>query len=166
MVIIDKLAYSSKLRYKSPALKASFAVGTLLICVGSRSFIISLITLAVMAGLAVYASRISILHYLKLMSIPFGFMMLGTAAIIVSITDSPPELLSIPVGGRYLAVSHASLMEGLRLSGRGAGFGFLPVFSDTDHFGAGSPVAAAKAALPEDYDRNDDDDLPVYLCCA
>lgn len=116
MIIIDKLAYSSRLRYKSPALKASFAVGTLLICVGSRSFIISLITLAVMAGLAVYSSRISILHYLKLMSIPFGFMVLGTAAIIFSITDSPLDLLSVPVGGRYLAVSQASLTEGARLS--------------------------------------------------
>jgi len=115
MIIIDKFAYSSRLRYKSPALKASFAVGTLLICVGARSFAISLITLAVMARLTLYASRTSVRYYLKLMSIPFGFMVLGTAAIIFGITDAPLDLLSIPMGDRYLAVSHVSLMEGMRL---------------------------------------------------
>ncbi|HWQ77464.1 MAG TPA: cobalt ECF transporter T component CbiQ [Anaerovoracaceae bacterium] len=116
-MIIDKLAYSSKLRYKSPALKTFFAVGSLLICVGARSFIVSLIIFAVMAGLAVLSSRISILQYLKLMSIPFGFMVLGTIAIVVNITEASMDLLSVPIGagGKYLAVSYFSLTEGARL---------------------------------------------------
>lgn len=115
MMIIDKLAYSSKLRYKNPTVKAAFAVGSLLICVGARSFIVSLIIFAVMAGLAVLSSKISALRYLKLMSIPFGFMLLSTIAIVVNITDRPMDLASIPVGSKYLAVSWYSLTEGARL---------------------------------------------------
>ncbi|MEL7656026.1 MAG: cobalt ECF transporter T component CbiQ [Bacillota bacterium] len=115
MFIIDKLAYSSKLRYKSPAIKASFAIGNLLICVGARSFIISLITLAVMGGLTVLSSKISVLRYLKLMFIPFGFMVLSTIAIVINITDRPMDLFSISFGSKYLAVSYNSLTEGMKL---------------------------------------------------
>lgn len=115
MIIIDKLAYSSSLRYKSPILKSAFAVGTLLICVGARSFIVSVITLAVMAGLTVLSSKISTLRYLKLMLIPFGFMVLSTIAIVVNITDRPMDLVSIPIESRYFAISSYSLTEGARL---------------------------------------------------
>lgn len=115
MILIDKLAYSSKLRYKSPSLKASFAVGSLLICVGARSFIVALMILAVMAILAVRFSRISVMQYMKLMCIPFGFMLLGTIAIVVNVTEAPMDLVSFAVGEKYLAISHASLTEGARL---------------------------------------------------
>ncbi|MDD3169937.1 MAG: cobalt ECF transporter T component CbiQ [Eubacteriales bacterium] len=115
MIIIDKLAYSSRLRYKNPTLKAIFAVGTLLICVGARSSIVSVVTLAAMAGLTVLSSKISILRYLRLMLIPLGFMVLGTIAIVVNVAEAPMDLLSVPMGGKYLAVSHTSLNEGMRL---------------------------------------------------
>ncbi|WP_227017463.1 cobalt ECF transporter T component CbiQ [Sinanaerobacter chloroacetimidivorans] len=113
--MIDKLAYSSRLRDKSPALKASLAVGTLLICVGARSFMVSLITIIVMGGLTVLSSRISLLKYLKLMSIPFGFMVLSTIAIVINLSDKPMDLLSVPVGSGYLAISYHSLTEGILL---------------------------------------------------
>lgn len=116
MMMIDKLAYSSKLRNKHPALKAAFAVGTLLICVGARSFIVSLMTLIIIGGLTVLSGRISFLRYLKLLSLPFGFLILGTAAIMVNITDHPLDLFSLQVGTTYLAVSHHSLREGAVLA--------------------------------------------------
>lgn len=115
MIIIDKLAYSSRLRYKSPMLKACFAVGTLLICVASRMLIVSVITLVVMAGLTVFFSKDSLLRYLKLMCIPFGFMVLSTIAIVVNFTETPMDLFSVAIGGQYLAVSYHSLLEGVRL---------------------------------------------------
>jgi cobalt/nickel transport system permease protein len=115
MIIIDKLAYSSKLRYKNPAVKAAFAVGSLLICVGARSFVISLIIVTVMAGLTVLFNKISIPRYIRLMGIPFGFMVLSTIAIVINITDKPMDLASFPIGSKYLAVSWHSLTEGARL---------------------------------------------------
>lgn len=115
MLIIDKLAYSSKLRYKSPMLKAYFAVGTLLICVASRMLIVSIITLIVMAVLTMLFSKASFLRYLKFMCIPLGFLVLSTIAIVVNVTEAPMDLFSVAIGSKYLAVSYHSLMDGIRL---------------------------------------------------
>ena len=115
MFIIDKLAYSSKLRYKSPGLKVFFALGSLLICVTARLFIVSTIILVVMAGLTLSSSKASFQRYLKLMCIPLGFLLLSTIAIMVNITDAPMDLFSIDIGGKYLAVSQDSMTEAGRL---------------------------------------------------
>lgn len=115
MFIIDKLAYSSKLRYKNPAVKAAFAVGSLVICVGARSFVLSMIILVIMGGLTVLSGRVSANRYLGLMLIPFSFLILSTAAIVVNISGKPLDLFNLAVGNVYLAVSHNSLHEGVLL---------------------------------------------------
>ncbi|MEA4986818.1 MAG: cobalt ECF transporter T component CbiQ [Anaerovorax sp.] len=115
MMIIDKLAYSSQLRNKSPFLKSAFAVGTLLICVGARSFVVSGIVLILMGCLTVFYSRTSLSHYIKLMTAPFAFLALGTIAIAVNYTTAPMDLISIPIGLHYLAVSVTSLTYAIRL---------------------------------------------------
>lgn len=115
MMMIDKLAYSSELRYKSPFLKSAFAAGTLLICVGARSFVVSIIVLVLMGCLTVFYSRASLSHYCKLMTAPFAFLLLGTIAIAVNYTTEPMDLLSVPLGQHYLAVSQASLLYAVRL---------------------------------------------------
>ncbi|MDF3001866.1 MAG: cbiQ [Bacillota bacterium] len=115
MFIIDKLAYSSKLRYKNPAVKAAFAVGSLLICVGARSFVISLIILMIMGGLTVLSGRISVLRYFGLLMIPFSFLALSTLAIVFNLSEQPLNLFNIPIGTVYLAVSQNSLREGVLL---------------------------------------------------
>lgn len=115
MMIIDKLAYSSSLRYKSPFLKSAFAVGTLFICVSARSFVISLIVLFVMGCLTVCCSRTSLSHYYKLMTAPLIFLALGTVAIAVNYTSRPMDLFSVPIGSHYLAVSKTSAVYAVRL---------------------------------------------------
>jgi cobalt/nickel transport system permease protein len=115
MFIIDKLAYSSKLRYKNPAVKAAFAVGSLLICVGARSFVISFIILMIMGGLTVLSGRISVLRYIGLLMIPFSFLALSTLAIVFNLSEQPLNLFNIPIGSVYLVVSQNSLREGVLL---------------------------------------------------
>lgn len=115
MMIIDKLAYSSKLRYKSPMLKSLFSVGMLLICVASHMLAVSMIAFAVMAALTIGFSRVSFRHYFKLMCIPMGFMILSTISIVMNISETPMDLISISVGGNYLAASSSSLSEGIQL---------------------------------------------------
>ena len=115
MMIIDKLAYSSKLRYKSPMLKMIFAVGTLLICVASHLLAVSAIILLSMAALTIVFSRVSMSHYVRLMSIPLGFLILSTISIALNISDTPLDFFSIAIGGKYLVASSTSLLEGIRL---------------------------------------------------
>lgn len=114
-IIIDKLAYSSALRNRSPFLKSALAVGTLLLCVAARSFAVSGIVLLSMASLTVGYSRTSLPRYLKFMTAPFAFLLLGTVAIAVNFTNHPLDLWSVSLGSHYLAVSKESLLYAIRL---------------------------------------------------
>lgn len=116
MLIIDKIAYSSKLRYKSPALKALLAVGMLLICVASHMIAVAAVILVFMAVLTLAFSRVSPGYYLKLIGIPLGFLILSTLSIVLSISASEAEFFSLPVGGIYLVATKTSLLEGIRLT--------------------------------------------------
>ncbi|MHC1723120.1 MAG: cobalt ECF transporter T component CbiQ [Aminipila sp.] len=115
MILIDKLAYSSAIRNRSPFLKSAFAVGTLLICVAARSFVISFVILILMGCVTIFFSRTSPSHYIKLMIAPFVFLALGTVAIAVNFTDVPMDLLNIAIGSKYIAVSWFSLTYAVRL---------------------------------------------------
>lgn len=115
MIIIDKLAYSSKLRYKSPMLKTVFAVGTLLICVFSHMLSVSAAVLILMAALTMVFSRVSLGRYVKLMGIPFGFLILSTLSIVMNISDTPSGFFAAAVGSKYLVATYTSLTEGIRL---------------------------------------------------
>lgn len=116
MIQIDKISYSSKLRYKSANLKSFFAVCSLLTCVISRSIVISSITLIVMGCLAIFLSGTSFRYYLHLLRIPLIFLILGTIAIIINYTGNPENaLVSIPFFDKYLVISQTSLLFSSKL---------------------------------------------------
>ena len=68
MITIDKLCYTSRLRYENAAEKFAFAVITLIICVMSRSMVIAGIVLAVTGILTVWKGGIPLfrsLHFFE-----------------------------------------------------------------------------------------------------
>mgnify|MGYP003369860735 CR=1 FL=1 len=115
MIVIDKLAYASAIRDKSPFVKGAFAVGTLFFCVAVRSFVVSIFIMLIMGYLTVKFSRVSFYKYVKLMTAPFAFLTVGTIAIAVNFTTEPMDLFNIDIGEHYIAVSVASLTYALRL---------------------------------------------------
>lgn len=115
MILIDKLAYTSPIRKYSPVLKSGFAVGSLLVCVGARSFIVSVFVLILMGYLTVHAGKVSLPTYRNMILAPATFLLLGTLAILFDITHNPLDLVSIPIGNVYLSISKANLIETLRL---------------------------------------------------
>lgn len=114
-MIIDKLAYSSAIRNKSPFLKAGFAIACLLICVGSGTFLVSGSILSLMMVLTVTLSKTDIKYYKKLMLAPFTFLLLGTVVIAVDIAKEPMGLFSMPLGKIYLVVFAERLIYVARL---------------------------------------------------
>lgn len=115
MILIDTLAYSSPLRKNSPVLKTVFATCALLICVAASSFTVSFFILAVMGILTVGVGQIPFARYRQLLLVPLGFLLLGTLAVIFSLSPSPGMLISIPIGGHYITADAASVQYGLRL---------------------------------------------------
>ncbi|MDF2586814.1 MAG: cbiQ [Anaerocolumna sp.] len=115
MVMIDKLSYSSKLRYTSPCLKAFFAISTLILTIAAHSFIISFITLIIMVSLTVFNSRNSYKYYFKLYVLPISFLLLSTLTIIINITDEPISPFRIPLFPVYLILKDDAIMYALNL---------------------------------------------------
>lgn len=115
MIAIDKLCYNSKLRYVNAGEKFAFSMLTLLLCILGRSFLTAAIALLVNGILTVKAGGISLHRYMKLMMVPFVFLMLSTFAIIVNISKVPLDAYAVPVGAFFITGSRASLVFGFRL---------------------------------------------------
>lgn len=115
MMMIDKLAYSSPIRYKNTGLKGLFAIGTLLICVGFRSFTISMAVLVIMSLSVLKYSSVSPIRYFKMMAAPMIFLLLGTIAIIVDFDDKPVGLIWLAAGSKYIVITAGAVIYALRL---------------------------------------------------
>lgn len=113
--MIDQIAYSSKLRTKSPCLKSFFAMMTLIMCVSKRSIFFSIIVLIIMGSLIAYSSKASLHCYLHLALVPVLFVLLSTVTIVVNYSEVPLSLIAIPLWGKYITVSWAGLLQGMTL---------------------------------------------------
>ena len=116
MMVLDKIAYASQWRKKSPYLKSALATGTLLICTCAQSFVISAIALRVMSWLAVSCGKTSPAYFIKLLAAPLLFLTAGTAVIAVNFSPDPLDLCNLAFADGYIAVSRASLLYALRLA--------------------------------------------------
>lgn len=115
MLLIDKLSYSSRLRDKSPVLKAFLAVTTLLICVAARSVLFSFLVLTFMAGLTVILGGTSISDYIRLMRMPLTFLLISTVTILIGISKHPVEEPFIKLFGLFYYFESSKLIFGLQL---------------------------------------------------
>ncbi len=115
MIVVDKLCYRSELRYVNGGEKFAFSIISLMFCVISRSLIIAGIVFAVNSWLTVYKAKISRRVYVRLLAIPFSFLILSTLAIIVNISKVPLDAYAIPVGSFFITGSYNSLLFGTRL---------------------------------------------------
>lgn len=115
MIMIDKMAYVSNLRYKDPNLKCFFAFFTLIICIVDSSMLLSLVTLLMMTTITIFINNTSLKYYMKIMTIPLAFILISTITIMVNVAKEPLDLFSINVGEFYLAVSTTSFNLGMNL---------------------------------------------------
>lgn len=89
MFNIDQYAYSNRLRSSHPGEKFTFAIVTMAICLASSSTVIFLSIVFLMAGAVILRAGIPWRFYLKLMSLPLSFLLLGVVTVAVSISRHP-----------------------------------------------------------------------------
>lgn len=116
MTMLDKVSYTSKLRSTNPSLKTFLSVGTLIICVCSRSLLISAIVFLSMSVLVTVKGGIPFLQYMKYMSIPLLFLLLSTIAIPFNFSETPLDYWSIPLWGKYLTISQKGIIMAINLT--------------------------------------------------
>lgn len=117
MFVIDKLAYSSRLRDKNPVLKMVFAIGALVICVAANSILTSTVILIAMGYLTVNCSRVSLYKYVKLMMLPLAFLLMSCVAIIFDISNENIGVFSIKLGNIFVVATRESLIYAVKLIG-------------------------------------------------
>lgn len=115
MIVVDKLCYTSKLRYVNPYEKFFFAVLTLIFVIVSRSAAMGIAVLIINSLLTVKMGRIPWAEYRRLMLIPLAFLCLSTFAIVVNFAPEPLDAFSIPVGETYITGSFSGIERAAKL---------------------------------------------------
>ncbi len=110
MFSIDQYAYSNRMRAVHPGERFAFAILTLVICLAFPSMVANLAILLLMAGVVILWAGIPWRFYLKLMSLPFSFLVVGVVTIAVSLSRNPePTLQGITVWGVTIGVTDQDL---------------------------------------------------------
>ena len=115
MILIDQLAYRSKLCSVNGEEKFVFTLLTLLFCVVSRSILLAGIVFASTGILTICVGGIPASRYFRLLRVPLVFLALSTAAVVINISRIPLDGFAVPMGGLYLTGSIAGLTRGIRL---------------------------------------------------
>lgn len=114
-MIIDSLAYNSKLRNIAAAQKTLLALAALIICIAANSFIVSAVTAAVMLTLTIAVGKTDAKRVFHLMTVPIVFVIMGAAAIAISIgRDNGAMIAAFKIGGIYFGIGRAGLPLALR----------------------------------------------------
>ncbi|SCG82176.1 putative protein MJ1089 [Proteiniborus sp. DW1] len=91
MPIVDKFAYTNKLKDFSPMVKFSLAIGLLIVTLINKIFYIHIGIIFFMFFITVIIAGIPLKFYLKICKGPIFFLFLGLIAILFSITQNPIE---------------------------------------------------------------------------
>ena len=115
MIVIDKLCYRSRLRYVNASEKFLYTVVTLVICVAGRSPAAAAAAFAANGILTVRKGGIPLSRYIRLLMVPLAFLILGSAAVIVNVSEAPLDAFAFPVGDWYITGSRDSVRDGALL---------------------------------------------------
>lgn len=116
MILIDKYAYASKLARVSPKSKMLFSMLPLLICICLNSIIVSSVTIVIMAFATVKYGKLRFSKYLKFISIPCGFLIIGTITILINrFGQDHTLLLGVNIGKYAYGIDNESVMKSGKL---------------------------------------------------
>lgn len=115
MIVVDKLCYSSGLRYVNPYEKFAFAMLTLVFCIVSRSIALGIFVMGLNTFLCIGKGKIAPKRFFKLMLIPLTFLVLSTVAIMINISKEPLDAFAVQIGQYYITGSHDAIFRATKL---------------------------------------------------
>ena len=115
MFEIDTLCYHSKLREKNAEIKFAFTVLTLFICVWNRSIVIAAIVFATTGFLTVCVGGIPATRYIRLLCIPFFFLLLSTLTVVINFSKTPLSGYAICLGTFYITAGKDTILFAVQI---------------------------------------------------
>ncbi len=111
-ILLDQIAYASRLRYVSPFLKIFMAVYHLALCLISKTYLVSVLILIFMLFTVTVIGKTRWHHVIRLMRIPLAFLILGCVMLLIQVTNIPQEMLcSFSLGTWQIGVTIDSLHQ-------------------------------------------------------
>ena len=115
MFEIDTLCYHSKLRERNAEIKFAFTVLTLFICVWNRSIVIAAIVFATTGFLTVCVGGIPAARYIRLLCIPFFFLLLSTLTVVINFSKTPLSGYAICLGTFYITAGKDTILFAVQI---------------------------------------------------
>lgn len=115
MFEIDTLCYHSKLREINAEIKFAFTVLTLFICVWNRSIVIAAIVFATTGFLTVCVGGIPAARYIRLLCIPFFFLLLSTLTVVINFSKTPLSGYAICLGTFYITAGKDTILFAVQI---------------------------------------------------
>lgn len=111
-ILIDEIAYASALCRVSPMWKLFFALYSLVLCLISHTYLLSVLILCTMLFVMTAIGKTRWHHVICLMKIPLGFVILGTVLLLIQVTKSQEHMLwAFSVGKWQVGVTGESLSQ-------------------------------------------------------
>jgi len=116
LISIDKLAYISKLKEVNPMEKFIFAMVTIVMCISLNNIADSIIILLLMSSITVFKGKLPLKDYMKLMSLPLGFLIIGVITIAITVASTSNGLIfSFSVFNIKLGCTYDSILTATKL---------------------------------------------------
>ncbi len=111
MLNIDNYAYTSKLKHREPMEKLFFALLTLGVCLWADWAVVSITVLFIMGWVSVRKGGTPLPLFMRMMLVPFAFLILSVLTIAFSISANSREFIfAVPMFQTFLGVSKISLI--------------------------------------------------------
>ncbi|WP_298483906.1 cobalt ECF transporter T component CbiQ [uncultured Ruminococcus sp.] len=109
-ILIDQIAYASSLRKVSPFLKIFVSLYSLVLCLVSKTYLVSILILICMLLAMTAVGKTRWHHVMQLMKIPLTFIVLGSVMVLIQITRTPQDMLyALTLGHWHIGITSASL---------------------------------------------------------
>lgn len=109
-ILIDQIAYASSLRQVSPFLKIFVSLYSLVLCLISKTYLVSVLILICMLLAMTVVGKTRWHYVIHLMKIPLAFIILGSVMVLIQITRTPQNMLcALALGHWHIGITSASL---------------------------------------------------------
>lgn len=117
MIALEYTAYASPLKKKHPIEKMMYAFIPLILNIILQNSLTSLFIFGVMVFMTLVYGKVSSVFYLKLLSIPFGFLLSSVIVILCTIAFQPLHraLVQFSIGPFYIGIFEESIKSAVTL---------------------------------------------------
>ena len=116
MINIDSYAYNNNLITVHPVEKSLFAMITMVVCLQSPTVITPLIVLMLMAVGIIFVAGIPVRVFIRLLFVPFSFLLISVLTIAFSISTTPSGFwLAQTINGLTIGIHYPDLITAVHL---------------------------------------------------